>query len=90
MENLTKLNYVSQAENVILSLREKDKWGNETIRITSTKLRNMLTMSSGLYNKLLKNRAEKLSEDLQRDIQYLRMRFAYESGPDRVVDFFVM
>ena len=80
--------YVDQAENVICRLEtNKDKWGN-TLWITTSKIRNLLAMSADLYNEVL-GREEELSADLCSRIDYLRVRFIYESGRDSLVKKFV-
>lgn len=79
MEKLNRLNFADIAEKVILSIHAEDKNG----KLTTSKIRNMLTMVNVLYNDLLKNRDEILSDDLKGTIQYIKMRFAYEAGRDK-------
>lgn len=74
---LTKKNYVDKAEEVVKKL-EKDRWGNYTL--TTSKIRNLLSMISGIYNDVIHLSEEKLNDDLVERLQYLRMRFAYEAG----------
>ena len=80
MQELTKTKFADQAEKVMQSMIEIDKRGNEQIRLTTSKIRNLLSMTNVLYNHARQKKNEVLDEDLQRDIQYLKMRFAYESG----------
>lgn len=89
MEKLTKLNYVDLAESTIKSLIETDRKGKPVIRVTNSKIRNLLTTTNVLYNDLLKNRDEKLNDDLLASIQYLRMKFAYECGRDKDIKNFI-
>jgi len=91
MEKLTKTNFVKNAEDVILSLRVKDKRsGKVKINITTSKIRNLLAMSNNLMSRAEKESAEKLSEDVLSDIQYMKMKFAYEAGRDqRIVKDFI-
>ena len=86
---LNKLNYVEEAEKVIKSLIRVDRNGKEVIELTTSKLRNLLSMISQIYNTAAHETSEKISEDLQSRVQYLKMRFAYEAGRDRVVKTFV-
>lgn len=79
MEKLNRLNFADIAEKVILSIHAEDKNG----KLTTSKIRNMLTMVNVLYNDLLKNRDEILSDDLKGTIQYIKMRFAYDAGRDK-------
>lgn len=87
--NLTKTTYVDEAERVIKSMIKKDRNGNDTIGITTSKIRNLLSMISEIYNDALHNEEEKLSEDMISRIQYLKMRFAYEAGREDTVKEFV-
>ena len=88
MQELTKTNFADQAEKVIQSMIE-DKKGNSRIRLTTSKIRNLLAMTNVLYNHARQKKNEVLDEDLLRDIQYLKMRFAYESGREPDVKAFV-
>lgn len=77
---LNKLNYVEEAEKVINSLVRKDRNGKNVIDLTTSKIRNLLSMISQIYNVASHEADEKISEDLQSQVQYLKMRFAYEAG----------
>lgn len=89
MEKLNRLNFADIAEKVMLSMQTEDRRGNKVIKFTTSKIRNMLTMVNGLYNDLLKNRDEILSDDLKGTIQYIKMRFAYEAGREKNVKEFI-
>ena len=82
-------NYVSYAEGVIKKLIVKDRNGNEKINLTTSKIRNILSMVSDLYNDTQRFRNERLSDDLYMRTQYLKMRMAYESGRDDAVKDFI-
>lgn len=77
---LTKVNYVDSAEEVVKKL-ERDRWGN--FILTTSKIRNILSMISGIYNDVIHLQEDKLNEDLIERLQYLRMRFAYEAGREK-------
>lgn len=79
MKMLNKLEYVKQAEDVVKKL-ETDKWGN--IKLTTNKIRNMLTLTNELYNMAKKVKGEKINEDIQSHIQYIKMKLVYEAGRD--------
>lgn len=89
MQELTKTNFADQAEKVVQSMIETDRKGKPPIRLTTSKIRNLLSMTNVLYNHARQKKDETLNEDLLRDIQYLKMRFAYESGREPEVDKFV-
>ena len=80
--------YVEKAEEVIKHLKEnKDKRGNPKW-ITTSKIRNLLAMSADIYNEVL-GKEEVLSTEVKERIDYLRVRFVYESGRDTDVRNFV-
>ena len=89
MQALTKINFVDQADKVIQSMIEIDKRGNKYIRLTTSKIRNLLAMTNVLYNHARQKKNEVLDENLLHEIQYLKMRFAYESGREKDVEIFV-
>lgn len=82
-------NYVETAEKVIKSMIEKDKWGNEKIALSTSKIRNILSMISGLYNDVVMLREDKLSAEFISRIKYIKMRFAYEAGREKTVKDFI-
>lgn len=82
-------NYVETAEKVIKSMVEKDKWGNEKIALSTSKIRNILSMISGLYNDVVMLREDKLSAEFVSRIKYIKMRFAYEAGREKTVKDFI-
>ena len=86
MVKLQTDNYVEQAEKVMQDLQAA---GKGQIKLTTSKIRNILAMVSELYNDAQRLRAETLSEDLVGRVQYLKMRVAYEAGRDDVVRDFV-
>ena len=89
MQALTKSNFADQADKVIQSMIELDKRGNKHIRLTTSKIRNLLAMTNVLYNHARQKKNEVLDENLLHEIQYLKMRFAYESGREKDVEIFV-
>lgn len=84
---IDKMNYVDTAETVVGQLR-KDKKG-KNIRLTTSKIRNILAMVSEIYNEVIHEKGEKLSVKSQERIQYLRLRITYEAGRDDDVKDFV-
>lgn len=74
---LTKTNYVDMAENVVKRLN-RDKWGN--LILTTSKIRNLLSMISAIYNDAVHYTQKKLDDDMVERLKYLKMRFAYEAG----------
>ncbi len=93
---LTKLNYTDIAQKIIVDMIVKDKDGNPIkkdgkykINLTTSKIRNILSMISTLYNDIQRYRDKELSDDFLSRIQYLRMKIAYESGRETSVKEFV-
>jgi len=85
MAEIKTTNYVDQAEKIISNLRdEKGK-----IKLTTSKIRNILSMVSELYNDTQRFREKELSDEMASRVQYLKMRVAYEAGRDGTVREFV-
>lgn len=83
---LNEQNYVDEAEKVILKLVKLTGRNGKPIPIvTTSKLRNLLAMTSDIYNQILNQHEEHLSEEICSRIEYLRVRFLYEAGRDSAV-----
>ncbi|WP_300276478.1 type III-A CRISPR-associated protein Csm2 [Peptacetobacter sp.] len=82
MKYITKLNYVDEAEKVIKSLVETNKRGDKEIKLTTSKIRNILMMVTELYNSALRNRDDILDENIVSRVKYMKMRLVYEIGRD--------
>ena len=77
---LDNQNYVDEAERVIKSLI-KNPWTGKR-ELTTSKIRNLLAMTSDIYNEVIHDNQEYLSEEILGRVQYLRLRVVYESGRD--------
>ena len=74
-------NYVAKAESVILKLsKQVDKQGKVVAMVTNSKIRNLLSMSADIYNQVLDCKEDKLPQELNGRIEYLRVRYIYEAG----------
>lgn len=83
---LNEQNYVDEAEKVILKLVNlKQKNGKPVPIVTTSKLRNLLAMTADIYNQVLNQNEERLSEDICSRVEYLRVRFLYEAGRECAV-----
>jgi CRISPR-associated protein Csm2 len=79
-------NYVDEAEKVILKLKDKKDRKNKPIPlVTTSKLRNLLAMTADIYNEVMNNNGDRLSEEIGARIEYLRVRFLYEAGRETAV-----
>lgn len=87
--NITEMNYVDEAEKVIKSLQTRNKKGDLVIFLTTSKIRNLLSMAADIYNVVLIQSQDKLDNETKARIDYLRVRFLYESGRDKDVKNFV-
>ena len=85
---INEISYVDYAEKVIKSLGEK-KNGKPGSALTTTKIRNILSMVSEIYNEVTHIQGDKLSLEMVERIQYLRLRIVYESGRDKDVKNFI-
>ena len=83
MAILTDDNYVDKAENVIKSLNRntRDSRNPEAFLLTTSKIRNLLSLTSTLFDE------SKVREykDLADKIAYLRVQFVYQSGRETAV-----
>jgi CRISPR-associated protein Csm2 len=78
---INEQNYVDEAEKVIKRLINlKDKKGRTVPLVTTSKIRNLLAMTSDIYNEVMNQNGDKLDESICERIEYLRVRFIYESG----------
>ena len=83
-------NYVDIAEKVIVDLKAlKNKQGRIIPMVTTSKLRNLLSMAADIYNEVMNYGEDKLSADINARIEYLRVRFLYEAGRESTVKNFV-
>jgi len=74
-------NYVAKAESVILKLsKQVNKQGKVVAMVTNSKIRNLLSMSADIYNQVLDCKDDKLPQELNGRIEYLRVRYIYEAG----------
>ena len=81
-------NYVAKAESVILKLsKQVNKQGKVVAMVTNSKIRNLLSLSADIYNQVLDCKDDKLPQELNGRIEYLRVRYIYEAGREpRVKD----
>ena len=88
---LTNENYLEKAEKVIDTL-SKDKKTGKTLyapKITTTKLRKILSMVSEIYSDASRMREEKLDSEIKSRLKYLKLHIVYEEGREPVVKEFV-
>ena len=87
---LNNENYVDEAENAIKALLQmKTKDGREIKILTTSKIRNLLALTSDIYNEVSALDSEKLNEEQIGKVQYLKIRTIYEAGRDQAVKNFV-
>ncbi len=84
-DKLDKLTYVSQAEEVINSL--KDTKGR--ITLTTNKIRSLLSLVNELYGMARSNTSPQLNEAVKGHIQYVKMHLVYEAGRENTVKDFL-
>ena len=90
MEYLSESTYVDQAENVIGELKKLvDQRGRPVPMITTSKIRNILSMAADIYDNALKVTSDALSDEVTARIEYLRVRMIYEAGREPVVKTFI-
>lgn len=80
---ITQENYVDEAEKSIYELQNKeDKRGKKIEMVTTSKIRNLLSMTADIYNVVINTDEDKLNQDICSRIEYLRVRFMYEAGKE--------
>lgn len=74
-----KTNYVKKAEEVMKEVKSKEN--NEDKQLTTSKIRNLLALTADIYNELMFSNVEELNEEkFKFRLNYLKVRFLYESG----------
>lgn len=92
---INQQNYVDEAERVIKTLRGRRVIDKRTQRskpiaqITTSKIRGLLSMTADIYNDVSNCKDEQLPSAINDRIEYLRIRFVYESGREPSVKYFV-
>lgn len=90
MQIINEQNYVDQAEKVIKALiRVNPKSKKSELKITTSKIRNILTLTMNILNEVKEQRTEILPDSIVSQISYLRVRIMYEAGRDGDVRTFV-
>lgn len=84
-------NYVDAAEQVMrkLGLPDNRNAGKLRFGITTSKLRNILTLVSDIYNVENRRKEDTISDESAAKLQQLRIRVLYEAGRESSVDEFV-
>lgn len=78
---LTEENYVKQAEKAMLTLCNKtDRRGKPVKTVTTSKIRNLLTMTADIYNEVVNQPGETLSAEIKGQINYMKIHFIYSAG----------
>lgn len=73
--------YTVKAENVIKELRNDKNYKN----FTTSKIRNILAMVNEIYNDVLTEQSDVLSQGIQSRIIYLKVRLIYECGREKII-----
>lgn len=78
-------------KNAIKKLTEESRAKNkgQLKIVTTSKIRNLLAMTSDIYNQVLTYNSEKMDNDIVGRIEYLRIRVMYECGREPKVKEFV-
>lgn len=87
MKIINEGNYSDVAQNVIKTLSQPNKYGRINI-ISTSQLRNILTMSADIYNQVVPLEKD-LTDEINSRIEYLRVRCFYEAGRERLVKIFM-
>lgn len=85
MTLLTNENYVDYAEHAILGLLREESKKKNHLRLTTTQLRNLLSLTSTLYDLIQTQSYDSLIDR----ISYLRVQFVYQAGRNDAVKIMV-
>jgi CRISPR-associated protein Csm2 len=77
------MDYVDEAEKVMRKLGTADAGGNMKFSITTSKIRNILTLVSDIYNVENRRTDPEILDSSAAKIQMLRIRVLYEAGRDK-------
>mgnify|MGYP001404174585 FL=1 len=77
--------YVEIAETAIEHLSKKKYKGKTVDMVTTSKIRNLLSMAADIYNSVMYCGVDKLPDELNGKIEYLRVRFIYEASREPAV-----
>lgn len=82
---LTNENYLKEAEEVIENLCKDERTGKklDAPKITTTKLRKILSMVSEIYSDASRLREERLDSNMISRLQYLKLHIIYEAGREK-------
>ena len=84
---ISENSYVKKAEETIDKLLKNNK--TDSIA-TTPQMRNILAMSADIYNRVMVNSGEDLSDEIIGLIEYLKIRIVYEAGRDEKVKKFIV
>lgn len=79
------VNIAEQRMRALLIPNNANVFGN----LTTSKIRNILTLVSQIYNEVTIDRNDALSADIQDRVIYMKVRMAYEAGRERKVKEFI-
>lgn len=90
MKIINNENYVDKAKEVIERLQQcTNERGYRVNLVTTSKIRNLLSMTANIYNDVMLLPDASLTEKIKEQIAYLRIRCVYEAGREESVKFFV-
>jgi CRISPR-associated protein Csm2 len=81
--------YVAQAKRVMESLRPTDREGREKGGLTTSQIRNLLSLTSQIFDEAEGVSGDVIPQGLLDKVQYLRVRFVYQAGREPAVSAFV-
>lgn len=83
--------YVEFAERVMIKISEPSRDGSKRdFKITTSKIRNILSLVTEIDNMERLNQEDKLSQENLRKIQLMKVRILYEAGRTKEVKSFVI
>lgn len=82
-------NFVDEAEQVMLNISQPITDDKRKFNITTSKIRNLLSLATEVYHQEYLRSESKLLEDSMYQIQMMRVRMLYEAGREPAVKTFL-
>ncbi|WP_343246732.1 type III-A CRISPR-associated protein Csm2 [Diplocloster hominis] len=83
------VDYVDRAERVMRGLGKKQPGGNYKFELTTSKIRNIFSLSTDIYNVESRRREPELKPESVSALQKMRVRILYDAGREGAVKSFV-
>lgn len=88
-KNKKDIEVYGNKKTVLFAVESQAGRRTSTEYLTTSKLRNLLTMVNNLYTQVYNDPSATLSENVRDELSYLKVKFAYEAGRNASVRSFI-